>query len=496
VKPNTKNQRRSYFEVQQPFDLFEEMPAVSSQQLYKKSLPRRPVSTKIWAIVGFFSLIAIGAWVFFAFHQREVKHPFVFVELRAVTPKGNPLAGAQVQLGEQKMGVTDSFGEWRRYLRLRPGSKIRVRMTKAYQGYNFEAENTLKVPLHKPDGREVELKTSLSLQLHEQKNTASKVAVSADVRQSSSSNFSARQSQLGNQFQIRNSYLSQNHLTSIDIRHVKFESQSGSLMESHQSGVLRNRIIPELIAQIDEQGIRMDRQAGWKFLLSYIPYQDQVGFIRGELIWRDHKGRPQKNSFMATFAKTVEESARSLLQMAKRQVTKQYGASFFNGNWYLADIQEPAYWRLSEHTGLLDPTGVWLGLRPAKDSEGRPVWQLVGREDHPCKNIPQTDECPVNSPSLREIAPQPSWTVQPLQVVGVLPDRAEIYVSGYQAYPVRANQWAYWGDAATEVMVTVIHNQRIYHRVRLPQPTIGQALILTLPGQTAQYTPPKMPRRL
>ncbi|MFW7377363.1 MAG: hypothetical protein ACOH5I_00980 [Oligoflexus sp.] len=500
MKANNRNQRRSYFEVQQPFDLFDDLPLTQSQQVYRRpTAPKRPPSTKIWAILGFFMLLAVGAWVFFTFHQRDVKHPFVFVELRAVTPKGNPLAGAAVQFGEQKMGVTDSFGEWRRYLRLRPGSKIRVRMTKAYQGYQFVAENILQVPIQRPDGREAELKTSLSLQLKEQK-----IPSQQNQRREASTASSPTQLPVGREktapstvqdFRVRTSYLSQNHLAAIDIRHVKFEGQTRSLMERHQAGVLRNRIIPELIAQVDEHGLRMDRQAGWKFLLSYIPYEDDVGFIRGELIWRDHQGKPQKSSFLTNFAKTVEESARNLLQMAKRQVNKHYGASFYNGHWYVADIQGLEYWRLTEQTQLMDAAGVWLRLKAVRDGSDKPVWQVVGHDGSPCKNVPATEECALQSASLREAPPQPRWKVQHLQVVGHLPERAEIYISGYQAYAVRPGQWAYWGDAHSAVMVSVIHQQKIFHRARLAPSSQGQALVLQLPGQTAQYTPPKMPRR-
>lgn len=491
MKASVKNQRRSYFEVQQPFDLFEDLPVASQQSLYRRPPPKRSPSTKIWAVIGFFLLVAVGGWGVFKLQEREAKPPFVLVELRAVSPKGNPLAGAQVQLGEHKMGVTDSFGEWRRYLRLRPGAKIRVRMTKVYQGYSFAAETILEVPSTRSDGKEAELKSTLALKLNGDKNKPT--PASSELQGSSPR--ATMKSQASSRFRVKSSYLSQNHLTSLDIRHVKVEGELGSLMERHQSAVLRNRIIPELIAQMDEQGVRLDRQAGWKFLLSYIPHADQVGFIRGELIWRDHRGRPQKNSFLTTFAKTVEESARALLQMAKRQVNKQYGASYHNGHWYVADINEPEYWRLTPHTILLDPTGETVSLRQSQDSEGRPVWQLLGSDGRPCKTIAHTEECPLSTPSLREQPPHPRWTAQQLHIQGSLPERADIYVSGYQAYPVRSNQWAYWGDASSEVMVTVIQNQRIYHRVRLSQPQSGQPLVLNLPGHTAHYTPPAMPRR-
>lgn len=413
----------------------------------------------------------------FSIQQREVKAPFVLVELRAVTPKGNPLAGAKVEFGDQQMGVTDSFGEWRRYLRLAPGTRVRVRMTKEHQGHTFLAENVLQVPRPGRDGREPELKSSLALQVHDPRRRVNQ----AEKSQGSQERRLGRQDDL----RVRPSYLSQNHLTSIDIRYVVFEGQTGSIMERHQSGVLRNRIIPELIAQAEEQGVRMDRQSGWKFLLAYIPYENDVGFIRGELIWRDHRGRPVKNSFITTFAKTIEGSARTLLQQAKRHVSKHYGASYHNGSWYLADFQGSDFWRLNSHTALIDPTGEWLSLRPGKDGEGRPAWILEGKNNRPCSTIPQGDECPLRTVSIREQAPNPAWGVRQLQVIGSLPEKAEIYVSGYQAYPSRNGQWAYWGESEGKVMVTIIQNQRIFHRVRLGSEP-GQALTLRLPGYTAQ----------
>jgi hypothetical protein len=90
-------------------------------------------------------LASAGAWA--AFTRPGPASAAVF-EVRAIDAQGHPVAGAEVWLENgpknaqgsgQQVGVTDSFGIWRRNLKLPAGTEAR---------FNFRK----KVPVRRPGG--------------------------------------------------------------------------------------------------------------------------------------------------------------------------------------------------------------------------------------------------------------------------------------------------------------------------------------------------------
>jgi hypothetical protein len=480
---SSQRQRKSYFELQQPFDLFEDFHKSTGPAAYRQPPKARSNSTRLWAVLGFILLLGLGGWFLTSMQNNDGRHPYVFLELRAVSPKGNPLAGVQVKINRKEMGLTDSFGEWRRYLRVKPGIKLNVEMMKKYRGYTFKARKRLTVPRRGVKEAETEIKTTLALELETKRSPDSE----STTRSSKVAATTSSSSQETSALRVPSSYLSQNHLAAVDIRHVKFKPHYNTLMERHQAKVLRNRVLPELIAQVEERNVRMDRQASWKFLLSYIPVRGRVGMVRGELFWRDHRGRPQKNSFLTGFAKTVEQTAENLLELAKDHVNKHYGATYHRGAWYLAAPDKDRLWRLSTKSRLKDPTGEVFGLKRVKLTDSHEIWRVEGEGAEPCGTIPRTQECPLSSASLKDRPPYPRWTLKQMTLQGDLPADAEIYVAGYRAYPLRGPYWAYWGAPEHKQKVTVVRNYRIFHRTAL-EPSPRGPVVLQLPGTSVSRT--------
>jgi hypothetical protein len=53
-----------------------------------------------------------------------------YFEIKAIDVDGRPVAGANVVHNNEQVGSTDSFGEWRRFLRVAPGQTYRVELKK------------------------------------------------------------------------------------------------------------------------------------------------------------------------------------------------------------------------------------------------------------------------------------------------------------------------------------------------------------------------------
>lgn len=70
-------------------------------------------------LVAFLSVI-VGV----AFSRPAVTSMRTF-EIRVIDDEGHPVAGAEVKSGKQQLGVTDSFGIWRRSIRIGDDPSIR-----------------------------------------------------------------------------------------------------------------------------------------------------------------------------------------------------------------------------------------------------------------------------------------------------------------------------------------------------------------------------------
>ena len=61
--------------------------------------------------------LVVSAGAYAAFTRPGPLSPSVF-EIRAIDTQGHPVAGAEVWMENQSLGMTDSFGIWRRNLNL------------------------------------------------------------------------------------------------------------------------------------------------------------------------------------------------------------------------------------------------------------------------------------------------------------------------------------------------------------------------------------------
>jgi hypothetical protein len=94
--------------------------------------------------------------------RPHMQAPFVLVELRAIEETGHPVTAAKVSINNKSMGVTDSFGEWRRYLRLHPGEQLSVELLKAGEP-SYRGARLLKVPKNRSGDHDYEVKASIEM---------------------------------------------------------------------------------------------------------------------------------------------------------------------------------------------------------------------------------------------------------------------------------------------------------------------------------------------
>lgn len=87
----------------------------------------------------------------------------VYVEMKVIDETGHPVAGADVFFKKKRIGVTDSFGEWRRFLKTRLGATIPLLINKETEHGTVSVTKNIAVPLRSPKTGEVEVHTSVRL---------------------------------------------------------------------------------------------------------------------------------------------------------------------------------------------------------------------------------------------------------------------------------------------------------------------------------------------
>ena len=111
-------QKRHHNRTSGEFDIFS-----SHEQLF---VPPKVAQEKNYLAVFFTFVLLLGGLVAIisqAYKPRISTIPLVAV--RAVNVSGNSVGGAKVFINDRELGLTDSFGEWRKYMRLDESSAIK-----------------------------------------------------------------------------------------------------------------------------------------------------------------------------------------------------------------------------------------------------------------------------------------------------------------------------------------------------------------------------------
>ncbi len=105
---------------------------------------------------------ASGAWAVWQHQQHASREPQqIYYDVRVVDAAGHPVAGANVIIGSKVYGVTDSFGEWRKFLRTRLGATVTLKIEKKAAGEVQTIVKNLVVPTRLAEQGDTQVRASL-----------------------------------------------------------------------------------------------------------------------------------------------------------------------------------------------------------------------------------------------------------------------------------------------------------------------------------------------
>ncbi len=461
-------------------------------------------ATFLFALVAFFGL--------YGFLRRPaMQTPFVLVDLRALEESGHPVTGARVSINKDPMGVTDSFGEWRRYLRLKAGDKIAIEVKKDAR-VSLLGTKTLKVPSKKTEGQSLEVKATIELRSSEVASVAEdKVRESiestpqptetrmselsedptepkpdpdlkalADKSQGADDNPDTNDASMGIYFD--------DGLSAVSVQAQTYPQIPANLLERHQAEIVQDKITPLMVGELQKLGLHVDKQAAWRVVLSYIPKADQVGYIRAGISWRNPFGQTEQTAFIAGFAKTFEETSRSLAALLRLHMKKSFWAFKDNGAWFIdEDSQTSPFWSIKPGTNLIDTNGQRFALSLQQQREKTKRWRVMVAGTQPCQSVRQRLRCLLSTQSLKEAPPLVGWRQKSMVVQGVVPRGAEVFVAGFQAQASGDGRYLYWGHPGSNHKTLIVSNGKVVHsEIFVDQPAVQTVVKLMPQGSLRQ----------
>lgn len=444
---------------------------------FKKSFLQKSgrLALAVAAVFGAISVYQAKPWAYFV--QQELV--YAYFEVRAVDIDGRPIAGATVKNSGKRVGTTDSFGEWRRYMKVPLGGAVPISVSKKSNDKVLMVTKNFAIPPYRPEKSEIELRSSV--QLLPSDGSVQPIEGHGLSQRENSSDFDQTEGLLSgaaqkNQQQV-DRLTSHNHDSRANSGETP-QNDSHHFRSDHDSvwievvgsdrDVLAKEVLPALVQRSKELGLRVDRGATWTVQLkNLVNKPKRVARDGGGLILissRDRTGtRVHSTEFLRNYQADAKMTARSILFGLVNQADKNV-LILKKGQRAVAVLPNNSakIWRLSSDKSLrLGDRLVRLSSEKYSDEKFSGFYT---NNDSALACFDQSDACVAVISNFRENPPVADW--KRLRLHHPLPSRPEssVFVAGYPAAAVSNGVLEYWGKDKAKANVTVIEHGRILVR--------------------------------
>jgi hypothetical protein len=475
--------RRDHFK---PNRMMQEMAAKSSVRR-GRNLRNYLLAAALCGASGF-AVARFKPWNYFS--QQEIV--YAYFEVRALDTAGRPIAGAIVKNAGKRVGTTDSFGEWRRYMRVPLGSTVPVTLAKKMSNQLLVATKNFAVPPTKPEKSEIELRGSVQLQVADLNDTYAKSAVSvapndmmkaptgskADIKEASvKDNAPMTPLDRRSEADLDSNEVKSRPEAAVDIpaAHQKLSLQdfvsnhekiafeaSGSL-----NSPLQKDVLPALKKRAAELGLRVDPNAEWKVRLTSLLDRPARSNKEGDglIMVTSFDGESGGNvrEFLRNYQSDANNTARGILYILSHHINKNVAVSKLGDRW-VATLPASAaeLWKLSPGMSLNGIGSAFiLGDQEYSDRKNFGFY-LRPSTEVPC--VKEVSGCELKTRSFADMPPVPNWSRLRLKASALGKEPVKIFVSGYEAKVVGDKVYEYWGQDKSRANVTVVQSGRIIYR--------------------------------
>ena len=451
-----------------PFDLLT-TDVSASQKVGKKAFG-------IWSSIfgGILLAIVVAGAAFYAVTRASrstIESPYAYFEIRVIGPDGRPAVGASVRDGKKYLGVTDSFGEWRRFMRVRLGSSVLLQFEKKAVNGIYLGSKSLAIPMLPPKKGDLEIKGSIQLEPEAGKETREKRIVGIPPQASSpeeeGSAQSAASSPSGQDHPAAKISDSDQQGAAVDQGSVWFEA------ERPNTATLLP-LIDALKRRALELGLSVTQDSPWRLRLT----DHSVGearLVQVEAFSGSGAAAKGLFSYLRVPGESPHLTARDILWASTLHAVKSYAVTRDGALWRILPSPE-ALWALSPGKVLLDSSGQTHAVITSPSQDGLILSDVHG---DPCKGA---SHCFLTSPGTKRLPPVAGWQLLSLRLFAGVGEVPQVYVSGYEARPREGNLYEYWGAPQGAANITVIRRGRLTYRGRI-QAKPGIVPMVHLPSQ-------------
>lgn len=275
--------------------------------------------------VGIF-ILGGGIYQFSKWYFGQSERDFVYFELKVVDESGHPISGAKLSHHQQQVGVTDSFGEWRRFLRVDIGNSFNLKVEKDHQGETLSVVKSFAIPVREGlDDKATEVRGRILLAPQSSQNLRQERLVSNSWRDVNQQAIEKQPAQgvpgfngLQKPVEMANQQPDLNSGDSATVPTITY--QVGNLTgwrqaDRRQAAYVRTKLLKALQAKRGSFGSSAI-QGDWEIKIRHLPIPNNKGFL---LV--DSKSKDSKYTFsflknyMANTDQTVDSIEGTLNQL-------------------------------------------------------------------------------------------------------------------------------------------------------------------------------------
>jgi hypothetical protein len=462
-------------------DFFEKDPFELFSLDAPESRPTARKSAGFWSsvFIGVLLAIIVAGGAFYALTREkrsDNETPFAYFEVRVIGPEGRPVAGAVIREGRKYLGVTDSFGEWRRFMRVRLGSSVLLDVRKESGSGVLLATKSLAIPLSHAKSGDLEIKGSVQLESMDGTGGREKKVVgikpappSPGMENTSSANptpaassgvMSSRTSSPGPESQVEGKTAASQgpapefRGAEVDSGTIWFEPNSVG-----EAGGAGGVVIQALRQRASELGLKVTESSTWRIRLTDVDAPGARLIKIESFAGSKSDGRPLA-SFIRVAQDTPMQTARDLLWATTIHSVKSYQISKAGDAWRILSPSQ-SLWALSAGKVLVDSLGRTYPVYAAPGGEG---FFLSASQGDPCSGAMS---CIVTSPGVRSFPPVAGWRLLNLRVRAAIGEQLNVYVSGYEAHLKEKDLYEYWGAPEGLANISIIRGGKAIYRGRL-----------------------------
>lgn len=358
------------------------------------------------------------------------------VQVRAFDRGGHPVAGADVLSDGHRVGVTDSFGEMRRVMRVALGANMNFALEKSGASTRLFAERKVTVPSEMPREGEMEITVSVLME-----QTSRVVARIADDDNIEDETVNSEPSPVITESLSR---------VAISVLPNEIAPRESDRARARQ---LRTAILPHVLREAGSLGLRVDKSASWHVTLRDLPVlpdeSDVVGMVE---VSGQNPALPDAPGFtyVVPYEKSNMNAARAILSPLATHIARPYVAEKRGQNWFLRRPAnaDAAFWNLSAGTTLTDPSGRSFRLGSGFTAGG--IALISTENDSPCSARPAhvRSACVLTTRPAPAYSPAEGWRRYKFRVNGKSPQGIDVYAGAYRATLNAKGDWIYWAPVA------------------------------------------------